>query len=108
MKIRISNIDGYFYEDTENVIYITADGSYSIFFLNDGRRIVASYSLGKIQLVLKDYHFIRINRSVIINILMISYIDKNTLSCYLKIGENKLKLSISKSAFETFKLKELA
>lgn len=104
MKIKISNIDGYFFEEAKNLIYIIAEGSYSNIFLKDGRKIVVSYNLSKIQVVLKDHHFIRISRSVIINIQMVTYIDKNSLSCHLIAGEEKIAFSISKIALERLKL----
>ncbi|MBP7506531.1 MAG: LytTR family transcriptional regulator [Prolixibacteraceae bacterium] len=104
MKIKISNNDGYFFEETMNLIYITAEGSYSTIFLRDGRKIIVSYSLKKIQVALKDYHFLRISRSVIINIHCVAYIDKKTLSCYVETGQNKIALSVSKCVYEKLNL----
>jgi DNA-binding LytR/AlgR family response regulator len=38
MKILISNQEGHFYEETDNVIYILAEGAYTYFILKDKRR----------------------------------------------------------------------
>ncbi len=103
MKILISNQEGHFYEETDNVIYILAEGAYTYFILKDKRKILYCYNLGTVHKALKDYCFERLNRSVVINLKMVTYFNRSEQYCILSIDDEDIKFFISKIALERLK-----
>jgi len=72
-KIAFPVIDGIEYVNTEDIIRIEADGSYSKIFLYDGIKLTTSKSIKKIEEQLKEQSFFRTHKSHIINL---KYIKK--------------------------------
>lgn len=72
-KIAIPVIDGIEYVNTEDIIRIEADGSYSKIFLYDGLKLTTSKSIKKIGEQLREQSFFRTHKSHIINL---KYIKK--------------------------------
>lgn len=62
--------------NTDNIIRIEADGNYSTFFIEDGRKILVSRAIKEYEESLIDKGFHRIHKSHIININKLSYFDK--------------------------------
>lgn len=62
--------------EIKDIIHIKADGNYSTFYLNDGRKIVISKSTKEFEEPLFDEGFHRIHKSHIVNINEMSYFDK--------------------------------
>ena len=60
----------------DHVIRIEADGNYSTFFLDHGRKVIVSRSIKDYEEMLIDKGFHRIHKSHIINIAQVSYFDK--------------------------------
>ena len=64
----------------ESVVFVTADGNYSIFTLADGENFVLTIQLGQIErriaemLDKEDHRFIRIGKSLIVNRDFIAFI----------------------------------
>lgn len=96
-RLKISTTSGWRLVNLDEVCYCTADGSYTTINFCNGRKEYSSYNLGKIEKVLSDYHFMRINRSVIINLKKIHKIDKPNSICTMEMGEKMLDFSVSRS-----------
>jgi len=62
--------------NTDDIIRIEADGNYSTFFIQDGRKIVVSKAISEYEKSLIDKGFHRIHKSHIVNINKLSYFDK--------------------------------
>jgi len=62
--------------DSNSIVHIEADGSYSTFFMADGRKIVVSKPSKEYEEALLDQGFHRIHRSHIVNINKMNYFDK--------------------------------
>ena len=62
--------------EIKDIVHIQADGNYSTFYLNDGRKIVISKSTKEFEEPLFDEGFHRIHKSHIVNINEMSYFDK--------------------------------
>lgn len=62
--------------NTDDIIRIEADGNYSTFFIEGGRKILVSRSIKEYEESLIDKGFHRIHKSHIININKLSYFDK--------------------------------
>lgn len=95
--IRISTTKGYKLVDLDELAYCRADGSYTNICFTDGSFNFSSYYLGKIENILNDYHFARINRSVVINLKLIKLIDKQKEICQLDIDGQLKEFKITKS-----------
>jgi DNA-binding LytR/AlgR family response regulator len=95
-KIRISTIDGFKLLDVDLLTHCKADGAYTKLYFSDGVEVYTSYYLGKIENVLKEYKFVRINRSTIINLRKIKTIDWKRSICMLDTGTENDEFKITK------------
>ncbi|MCT4614870.1 MAG: LytTR family DNA-binding domain-containing protein [Marinifilaceae bacterium] len=68
---------GYDFIDTELIIRLEADGSYTNLILKDGRTILISKTLKDIETGMRKEHLFRSHRSHIINILYIKRYEKS-------------------------------
>lgn len=82
-KVAIVTAGKTYLEPSENIEYIEADGSYTVFHLTDNKTITS----GKVfktynDIILENNNFVKISRSAIVNINHIKIIqrDKNKLS----------------------------
>ncbi|MCF8361138.1 MAG: LytTR family DNA-binding domain-containing protein [Prolixibacteraceae bacterium] len=95
VKIKINTPSGFRLIELNQLLYCEAEGTYTKLFFNDGEWYYSTYNLGKIEKLIKDYFFIRINRSVLINLSKVKLIDKKDESCILEDGI-KVSFKISK------------
>jgi two-component system LytT family response regulator len=75
-KILLKTSDQVHLINTSDIIRIEADGNYSTFFMQDGRKILVSKPIREYEDALIDKGFHRIHKSHIININKLSYFDK--------------------------------
>ena len=94
-KLKFNTRNGFvtFYET--DVLYIEADGVYSKIHLINGKEIIISQNLGKIEEQLKAKELIKIHRSVIVNANYIFEINRGKKECILAVGADNYKLRIS-------------
>lgn len=75
--LTISYIDRYEVIKIEDIVYCEADGRYTHFYLNDGKKFIACKNLAEYEhLLCKINHFFRISRSVMVNFKYIKKILK--------------------------------
>jgi two-component system LytT family response regulator len=67
-KLAIPTTDGMEYINTKDIIRVEADRSYSMFYLNDGRKFLVSRNLKEYQELLGDRNFFRTHNSHLINL----------------------------------------
>ncbi len=67
-KLAIPTSDGMEYLNTNEIVRVEADRSYSWFFLNDGRKFLVSRNLKEYQELLSDRNFFRTHNSHLINL----------------------------------------
>lgn len=72
-RLALTTAEGVYIVDKTNIIKIEAMSNYSVFILVDNKKIVVSKTLKEFEHTLDDEFFIRINRSVMINL---SYVIK--------------------------------
>lgn len=72
--------------DPATIILLKAETNYTYLYFNDGSRILSSTTLGILETRLKDFPFIRPNRSVLINM---DYILESDL-LQLKMTNNEI------------------
>lgn len=60
----------------KDLMYLESEGTYTVFYLKNGDKVISSKNLGEYELFLDDYFF-RIHNSYIINLRYLRYIDKS-------------------------------
>jgi two-component system, LytTR family, response regulator len=99
-KITVSIAEGYDFIAIKDIYYLTADGSYTLFFLKNGQKITTSKSLKFYESILDGYGFFRIHHSTLIHIKYIKRISKSAGGSV--IMEDNAEFSISKSRKDEF------
>ncbi|MES2780031.1 MAG: LytTR family DNA-binding domain-containing protein [Bacteroidota bacterium] len=99
-KITVSIAEGYDFIAIKDIYYLTADGSYTIFYLRGGQKLTTSKSLKFYESILDGYGFFRIHNSTLINIKYIKRISKSAGGSV--IMEDNEEFSISKSRKDEF------
>lgn len=101
-KLFFKSISGIVIIDPEEIIYIEADGNYSIFHFDENKTEMVTSLLHKIEEQLPSDRFFRISRSNIINIDYVKKIDTKHLKCVLDKNGSEFRTDISRD-----KIKEL-
>lgn len=99
-KITLNVADGYEFVRVNDILYITADGSYTHFMFKEQPKITTSKNLKFYESILDDYGFYRIHNSTLINTQYIKRILKTAGGQVLM--ENDEEFSISKSRKDDF------
>jgi len=66
--IALPTNDGLVFVNVNDIVYCTADGSYSRVHMNDKNEILISRTLRDVEELLSDYYFFRIHHSSLINL----------------------------------------
>ncbi|MCF2443319.1 LytTR family DNA-binding domain-containing protein [Dyadobacter sp. CY345] len=67
-RLALPTAEGVYIVDKANIIRVEAMSNYSVFLLTDAKKIVVSKTLKEFEPALNDVNFMRINRSVIVNL----------------------------------------
>lgn len=67
-KLCLSTSEGVEFVNIKDIIYCEASGSYTHFRLNNDRNLLVSRHLKEYELLLADYHFMRVHNSYVINL----------------------------------------
>jgi len=98
-KLKFRNRTGFSMIDPDEILYCQADSNYTVLELKSGRKLTISMNLGKVEEMLPEV-FVRISRSVIINLQYLTQVDRKSLSCtlmhstptVLKVSRNYLRM----------------
>ena len=97
-KVAIPTSDGYEFVLTNDILYCSADRSYTTIALCDGRTLTASQNLKHYEDLLPEEHFLRIHNSHITNLNCVKKISRAN-GGYIIMEDNK-ELPFSKSRKE--------
>ena len=86
--IAIPSFDKIDIVNPNDILYVQADGRYTIFHFNNGTRKIASRNLGEYEKLLDSQQFFRIHHSYIVNLRMVTKINK-TAGNYCELLNNK-------------------
>ncbi len=76
-RIILKTAESIFLINIQDITHIEADGSYTRFFINDGRKIMVSKVIKEYDEMLTEFGFLRVHQSHITNIGYIERFDKN-------------------------------
>ncbi len=92
-RIAVPNKNGLSYYQTRDIIYIEADGSYSVMHLSESKAVTITRKIKDFEETLATKGFIRVHKSYLVNIEHISELHRND-SGYL-LMDNQAKIPIS-------------
>lgn len=69
----------------KGIFYLQAHINYTIIHYCDGSKIVSSSTLKKHEVALKNYNFLRINKSQLVNQEFIESVEVEQKSCVIKL-----------------------
>ncbi len=96
-KLIFRDISGVVFINPSEVIYIEAEGNYSIFHINGGRTETVTMLLGKVEDQLPPDRFLRISRSGIINLEFLKKVNTRQSQVVLLKDGSDFKFDISRS-----------
>ncbi len=88
-------VTGVTFIDTDDVVYITADGNYSSFHFISGRVETVTALIGNIEMHLGK-QFFRTGRSCIVNTAYLARIDMKQMTCVFIRGDKEFRCEISR------------
>ena len=88
-------VTGVTFIDTDEIVYITADGNYSNFHFIAGRVETVTSLIGTVEMHLGK-HLFRTGRSCIINTAYLSRIDMKQMQCVFIKGDREFRCEISR------------
>ena len=88
-------VTGVTFIDTDDVVYITADGNYSSFHFISGRVETVTALIGNVEMHLGK-QFFRTGRSCIVNTSYLARIDMKQMTCVFIIGDKEYRCEISR------------
>jgi DNA-binding LytR/AlgR family response regulator len=95
-RLLVSNNDGVFYLNVEDVLYAQNDNSYTkLFVKNNGGPIMVSQPLRKFESLLANAGFVRANQSVLVNLLHVNRLFKGVTGLLVQMP-NGNSVSISR------------
>jgi len=75
-KLILKTTENIYVVNIQNIIRCQSENNYTVFFLNDNKKIVISKTLKDYEDLLTNYNFIRIHRSHLINLNYIERFEK--------------------------------
>jgi len=95
-KLLFRNVSGFVIIDPSEIVYIEADGNYSVFHLDADKTETVTSLLHKIEIQLPGIKFFRTSRSAIINTTYLKKINTRQLQCLLVKNQNEFRVDISR------------
>jgi two-component system, LytTR family, response regulator len=99
-KISLSTAEGVEFIPTREIFFCEANGSYTDFHLQDGRKLVVSKNLKEYENILQNHRFMRVHNSFLINLQEVKKYVR-TDGGYIVMNNDKV-VSISQSKRDEF------
>lgn len=94
-KLLFRSISGIIFIEPAEIVYVEAEGNYSVFYLSNNKSDTVTMLLGKIEEQLPGDNFFRISRSFIINLDYLKKINTKQSQCVLTKNGFEFKCDIS-------------
>ncbi len=95
-RLRLQTIRGYIILDPEEILYCKADGFYTEIFLTDNRKELSYLFISKLDEILKQFNFMRVSRSYLVNLKFIRKIYKSNNTIVLTSNGQEYEVKSSK------------
>ena len=107
MKLCIHDSKGFTVVYLSEIIYCEADSSYTIFCLENGKKIISAKTLSEYESILDSNYFIRIHRSYLININHVKEYKKGEGGFVLMSNKAEIEISRRKKDEFLFRMKNI-
>lgn len=67
-RIFVSTLEGLIFLMIDDIVCVSADTSYSEFYIKDGKKVVSSKGLSNYEEILKPHLFLRVHKSYLVNL----------------------------------------
>ncbi len=94
-KIVLKTAENIYVVNVQNIVHCESDNNYTTLYLNDKQKIIISKTLKEFEHLLKDFGFLRVHRSNLININYIMRFDKEKNLLYMQ-DNSKIQVSFRK------------
>lgn len=98
--LRFNFKNGFEIVPRSEIIYLEADGNYTLIHLIDRRELTVSQNLGKFENLVSKHGFLKIHRSYIINPDYFRKVNRISKTCTLSCRENEYKTRVSSSGLK--------
>ncbi|MFY9151182.1 MAG: LytTR family DNA-binding domain-containing protein [Prolixibacteraceae bacterium] len=95
-RLRLQTIRGFIILDPEEILYCKADGFYTEIFLTGNRNELSYLFISKLDEILKQFEFVRVSRSYLINMKYIRKIYKASNTIVLSSNGQEYEVKASK------------
>ncbi|GMQ27447.1 LytTR family DNA-binding domain-containing protein [Algoriphagus confluentis] len=95
-KISLSTAEGVEFIPTREILFCEANGAYTSFFLEDGRKLLVSKNLKEYENILQSHGFMRVHNSFLINLDKVKKYVRSEGGYILMSNERQVSLSPSK------------
>jgi two-component system LytT family response regulator len=95
-KLIFRNTSGIIFVEPAEIVFIEAEGNYSVFHLSNNKTETVTMLLGKVEEQLDNNIFFRINRSYIINLEYLKKVNTRQSQCILAKNGIEFKCDISR------------
>lgn len=99
-KLKLQSRNGYLFVEPKSIILINSVLNHSEYLDSDGNYVTLYGKLKDIEPFLKYFNFIRINRSILANILYINRVDRKQKICILRNCSEEYEFHISRTAIK--------
>ena len=99
-KICLSTAEGVEFIPAKEILFCEANGSYTDFHLNDGRKLVVSKNLKEYENMLQHHRFMRVHNSFLINLQEVKKFVRSD-GGYIVMNNDKI-VSISQTKRDEF------
>ncbi len=94
-KIKLPIKNGLIYVNYNEILYLTAEGNYTVIKLINGETHLSSYNLGRLTEKINQDKFVRINRQTVINSDYLKEINKRKKYCKIRVKDIEEQLKVS-------------
>lgn len=99
-KITLPHHQGFNIIETDNIVYISADGNYSELYLSSNTKLVVTKAIREFEFMLNPDIFFRSHKSILINLRFVK--EYSSVDGHYAILKNGTKLMISRRRLEEF------
>ncbi len=102
-KIKLNIRSGFELIKPEDILYLEADGNYTVIYCALGKSTVSTLNLKKLEDILQEYpYFLRISRSILINTNYLSSFNRKNKKCMLFANSKSYELKVSRERLKDF------
>lgn len=99
-KLTLPHLQGFTIVETENIIFIEADGNYSVLHLTNGNTLVVTRALREFEFLVDPAVFFRAHKSSLINLHYV--LEYSSVDGHFALMKNGNKVDISRRKLEEF------